>query len=254
MRLLLTNDDGIEASGLRALEASLEATAECWVIAPAREQSAGGHALSLRRPVHVDRLGERRFAVHGSPADCVYLGLQLLCQAPFDAVVSGINRGANLALDVYYSGTVAAAREAAMWGIPALAVSLFVDNGRPSPSPCWASAAGLAGAVLRDLLARGLPPEVLLSLNVPDLPPERIRGIRLARLGRRRWSRFAEERRDGEGRPHCWLGGTHLGFDGPPDSDGHLIEEGWAALCPLQLDCTADSALAGLAAWDALQR
>jgi 5'-nucleotidase len=108
--------------------------------------------------------------------------------------------------------------------------------------------------VLADLLDRGLPEEVLLNLNVPDLPLERIRGLRVARLGRRRWSRVAEERRDPEGRPFCWLGGRHLGFDGPADSDGRILEGGWATLCPLQLDCTSEGMLAELSTWDALRR
>ena len=152
MQLLLSNDDGINAPGLAALSGGLAELAECWVVAPAHENSAGSHALSLHRPLRVHPRGERRFAVDGSPADCVYLGLQRFMPVRPAAVVSGINRGANVSLDVYYSGTVAAAREAAMWGVPALSVSLFTDGSDAAPVQHWDSAVHLARQVLIELL------------------------------------------------------------------------------------------------------
>ncbi|MFH1466447.1 MAG: 5'/3'-nucleotidase SurE [Pseudomonadota bacterium] len=253
MLLLLTNDDGIAAPGLEALARALAPVAECWVIAPAQEQSAGSHSLSLHRPLRVRPAGERRHSVDGSPADCVYMGLGGLCPRTPDAVVCGINHGGNLALDVYYSGTVAAAREAAMWGVPALSVSLLVDLPGAAVERHWAGAGAWARRVVETMLQRGLPPETLLNLNVPNLPPGEIRGLRSAALGRRTWSRVVDERRDLKGRPYCWIGGSHLGFEGGPETDGALAAQGWATLTPLQLDCTAGRALEGLARWPLVQ-
>lgn len=249
MRLLLSNDDGISAPGLAALERGLGELGCCWVLAPAQEYSAGSHALSLHRPLRVLPAGERRFAVDGSPADCVYLGLQHFLSERPHAVVCGINRGANVSLDVYYSGTVAAAREAAMWGVPALSVSLFTDGGGGPGDLNWASAVHFAQRVTRELVQRGLGFEGLLNLNVPDLPLQEIRGLRVARLGRRHWSRVVEARRDIKERPYYWLGGHHLGFEPIQDSDGPSVQQGWATLTPLRLDCTHEAALETLASW-----
>ncbi len=253
MRLLLSNDDGVGAPGLEALELALSSLAECWVLAPLHEQSACSHALSLHRSLRVQSLGPRRFAVDGTPADCVYLGLQHFCPTRPDAVISGINRGANVSLDVYYSGTVAAAREAVMWGVPALSVSLFLDAGAPSAREHWESAAYFASRVVRELVGRSLPPEVLLNLNVPNLPLSDIRGLVVTTLGRRRWSRVVDERRDIKGRPYYWIGGTHLGFDDDPDSDGPSVDCGWATLTPVRLDCTAHTMLDELRSWSVVQ-
>jgi 5'-nucleotidase len=253
MKLLLSNDDGIHAPGLAALERGLAELAECWTLAPAEEYSAGSHALSLHRPLRVSPVGPRRYAVGGSPADCTYLGLQHFLPERPAAVVCGVNRGANVSLDVYYSGTVAAAREAAMWGVPALSVSLYTD-GDQGGDPHWDSAAHFARLVVRELLERGLPGEGLLNLNVPNLPLDAIQGLRAARLGRRRWSRVVDARRDIKGRPYYWLGGHHLGFDELPESDGPLVRQGWATLTPLRLDCTDEPMLRELASWDVVRK
>ncbi len=250
MNLLLSNDDGISAPGLAALEHGLGPQGTCWVIAPAGEYSAGSHALSLHRPLRVTPAGERRFAVDGSPADCIYLGLAHFVPERPAAVVCGINRGANVSLDVYYSGTVAAAREAAMWGVPAVSVSLFTDGGGAQGELHWATAAHFASRVVGEVLARGIGFEGSLNLNVPNLPLAEVRGLRVARLGRRHWSRVVDARRDIKGRPYFWIGGHHQGFDDIPDSDGPNIQQGWATLTPLRLDCTDEPMLSELAAWD----
>jgi len=254
MNLLLSNDDGIHAPGLAALEAGLSELGPCWTLAPAQEASAGSHALSLHRPLRVEPAGERRFAVDGSPADCVYLGLQHFLPHPPDVVVCGINRGANVSLDVYYSGTVAAAREAAMWGLPALSVSLFTDGGGASGELHWDSAVHFARRVTTEIVQRGLGFEGLLNLNIPNLPLEDIRGLRVARLGRRHWSRVVDARQDIKARPYYWLGGHHLGFEPIPDSDGPCVQQGWATLTPLRLDCTHEGALDALASWNAVRQ
>ncbi len=254
MNLLLSNDDGIAAPGLAALEAGLAELGSCWVLAPHQEYSAGSHALGLHRPLRVHPAGERRYAVEGSPADCVYLGLQHFLPERPDAVICGINRGANVSLDVYYSGTVAAAREAAMWGLPALSVSLFTDSGGPTGRLHWDSAAHFAQRVTAELLERGLGFEGLLNLNVPNLPLDTIKGLRVARLGRRSWSRVVDARQDIKDRPYYWIGGHHLGFEPIPDSDGPSVEAGWATLTPLRLDCTDERAMDALSSWRAVRQ
>src|SRR5437899_795159 len=173
--LLVTNDDGVHAPGLAALEAALAELGDVYVLAPEREQSACGHALTLHRPLRVDRLGERRFAVNGTPSDCVNLGvLGFLAGRPV-LVVAGVNHGTNLGDDVTYSGTVSAAMEGTLLGVPAVAVSLAPDGD-------LAVAAELARLIALRVLVTGLPKKTLLNVNVPAHPP---RGIRLTRLGHR---------------------------------------------------------------------
>jgi len=252
VKFLLCNDDGIFAPGLRALERAFSELGQCWVVAPSRERSATGHALTLHRPLRARQVGERRYSVDGNPADCVYMGLQRYCPEP-DLVICGINRGANVAYDVYYSGTVGAAREAAIWGLPALSVSLFVDWSTPIDEHCWASAGQLARELAGDLLRNPLPPEILLNLNVPDLPLSRIKGLRSARLGRRYWSRSVDERRDTKGRPYFWIGGEHVGFGDIAGSDGPAVVEGWATVTPLRLDTTEEPLLESISKWPSVR-
>jgi 5'-nucleotidase len=240
MILLLSNDDGIGAPGLQVLEASLSDVAECHVVAPSEERSACGHSLTLRQSLRPFRHGERRHSVSGSPADAVYVGIHHLLPERPAMVVSGINDGANLAFDTYYSGTVAAAREAVMAGIPAFAVSLCTDRSLAvSTRKHFESAGVLARELALSLLDHPLPEGHFWNLNVPDRPLAEIRGLRAVGLGRRFWEPRVEERRDPAGKPYLWLGGKHLGFAALPDSDGPTVLDGWATLTPLRLDTTA---------------
>src|SRR5262249_27149432 len=171
--ILVTNDDGVHAPGLAAPGAGLAGLGEVWVVAPEREQSACGHALTLHRPVRVHQVGERRFAVNGTPSDCVNLGvLGFLPERPV-LIASGVNHGANLGDDVTYSGTVSAAMEATLLGVPAIAISLL-DGGE------LAHAAAVARVVAMRVLVEGLPRKTLLNVNVPSQAP---RGLRVTRLG-----------------------------------------------------------------------
>ncbi len=234
MNILLTNDDGFDAPGLRALEAALLGLGTLWTVAPLSEQSAKSHALSMGEPIRALPRGDHGWAVTGTPADCVYLGVNKLLPTPPDIVISGINAGSNLATDVYYSGTVAGAREGACFGLRALAVSLWIQ---PGGAPNWQTAGTLARKVAAELLARPPLPGVLLNLNVPDvLEP---RGLRVTRLGRRHYQPMVDAREDPRGRAYYWIGGDHDRFEGAPDSDGHVCEAGWATVTPLQLDHTA---------------
>jgi 5'-nucleotidase len=239
VRVLLSNDDGIHAAGLRALAAAF-AGDEVWVVAPDREQSASSHAISLHRPLRVNEVEPRWYTVDGTPTDAVYMGLCLvLRQAPPDVVLAGINHGPNLANDVHYSGTVAAAMEGALLGFRAVAVSLA----GPPPHD-FAPAARFAASLVRGLLARPVPTPFLLNVNVPPGP---VRGYRLARLGRRTYGNEVVEKTDPRGRKYYWIGGEGgARNEDIPGSDCNAVQEGVASLTPLQLDSTHDAVLQGL--------
>lgn len=241
VNILLTNDDGYDAPGLRVLEAALAGLGTLWTIAPQLEQSAKSHALSMRDAIRVTSRGERAWDVSGTPADCVYLGVHKLLPMRPDLVVSGVNAGSNLATDVYYSGTVAAAREAACIGIPALAVSLWMEPGYERQ---WSVAGAFARTVAERMLTLPATPGVLFNLNVPNTATPL--GLRVATLGRRHYQPLVDARTDPRGRPYYWIGGDHERFEGADDSDGHLCEAGWATLTPLQLDHTATEMVDGL--------
>jgi 5'-nucleotidase len=244
--LLLTNDDGVDSPGLRALEAAVEGLGEVWTVAPATEQSAKSHALTMHEPLRVARLGPRRFSVTGTPADCVYLAIHHLLPSRPGLVLSGINRGSNLATDVYYSGTVAAAREASTMDLPAIAASLWV---RPGGDPNWQTAGAIVHRVAAEVLANGLPPGMLLNVNVPDVPVAEVRGLRVAPLGRRYYQPLVSHQTDPRGRPYFWIGGDHDRFADRPETDGPLCEAGWAVVSPMELDPTAHRFLSPLVAW-----
>jgi 5'-nucleotidase len=243
VRVLLSNDDGVYAPGLRALAAAFDGD-EVWVVAPDREQSASSHAISLHRPLRMIEVGPRRFAVDGTPTDAVYMGLNLVLRsARPDVVVSGVNHGPNLGNDVLYSGTVAAAMEAALLGVNAIAVSLAA----PPPHE-FGEAARFAAALARRVVANPPPAPLLLNVNVPAGP---IRGYRFARLGRRTYGNEVVEKTDPRGRKYYWIGGE----GGPtneniPGSDCNAaLLEGVVAVTPLHLDSTHDAVLQELRSW-----
>src|SRR3954468_12655719 len=190
MRILLSNDDGVHAIGLKRLQKELSKLGEVWTFAPLEEKSTTGHSLTIHKPLRMIPMGHQFFGVSGSPADCVYLGIRQVMKKLPDLVVSGINRGANLGQDVYYSGTVSAAREASILGIPAMAVSLAVNFQKPKPDDQnhYETAAEAAVGALRVLLKKDCPHHTLYNLNVPNVPRARLKGIRLARQGFRFYS------------------------------------------------------------------
>lgn len=245
MLFLLTNDDGIEAPGLAALAAAMEGLGELWTVAPATEQSAKSHALTMHEPLRVVEHGPRRFAVTGTPADCVYLAVHHLLPRRPTLVLSGINRGTNLATDVHYSGTVAAAREASTMDIPAIAASLWVGDGPPR----WATAQKVVRQLATEVARHGVPPGILVNLNVPDRAPEDLRGVRVAAMGRRYYQPMVEAKTDPRGKRYFWIGGDHDRFDDLPETDGPLCEQGYATVTPLMLDVTASALLGTLRSW-----
>src|SRR5687767_10895657 len=205
MRILVSNYDGVDAPGIVAVASRLAREHEVWVVAPQSERSAQSHSLTMHKPLRILPRGERVWAVSGTPADCIYLGLHHLLGARPDVVVSGINRGSNLGTDVHYSGTVAAAREACLHGYPAIAISLHRDSADPVDH--WDTAADIAARVVAALANDPLPPRVFLNVNVPNAAPDRIRGVKACRLGDRFYHPSVDERTDPRGRPYVWIGG-----------------------------------------------
>jgi len=247
MRLLLTNDDGVNAQGLQTLAAALQDDHDVWVVAPAVEQSSMSHSLTLRDPLRIERLGLQRYAVGGTPADCVYVALHHLLDNPPDLVISGINHGSNLGSDVHYSGTVAAAREACLQGVPAVAVSLHLSS-RDSERH-WDNSASVVQRIVAGLQAHPLSAGVVLNVNVPNVAAATLRGIRACALGGRSYEPRVEERKDPWGRSYVWIGGAHSRFHGGPGTDGATVEAGWASVCPLSLSVTEHSTLERLREW-----
>ncbi len=241
MRLLLSNDDGVHAYGLRALAAAFPGD-DVWVVAPDREQSATSHSISLHRPLRLHEVGPRRFSVDGTPTDAVYMALNHVMrgQRP-DLVISGINHGPNLGNDVLYSGTVAAAREGALLGVNAIAISMA-----SGPPFAFDHAAAFAAALARRVLARPPPATTLLNVNVPPGP---VKGYRFARLGRRTYGQEVVEKLDPRGRRYYWIG-SEASYEDVPNSDcSTVFQEGLVSVTPLHLDSTHDALLSEMRNW-----
>ena len=244
-RVLLTNDDGIEARGLKLLHKVMRGLCrDVWIVAPELEQSGASHSLTLHRPLRVRRLGPRRFAVDGTPTDCVLLALKTLIREKRPTlVISGINSGANLGDDVTYSGTVAAAMEATLLGVPAIAFSMtYRDRGKIQ----WATAERHAPAVIRRLVAQPWPRNTLINVNFPDLPPSEVKGISVARQGRHKIGDQLMERTDPRGRPYYWIGPLRETGDGVAGTDITEVTKGRITLTPILLDLTNAAALVAL--------
>jgi len=233
MIILLSNDDGIQSEGLTALEASLSPLGELYTVAPDRAQSSMSHALTLHRPLRVHELGPRRLAVDGTPVDCVKLALSGLLPARPNLVVSGINKGPNLGDDIIYSGTVSAAIEAALLGIPAIAVSLVTFQ-----ESDFRVAAAFTAELVGKIQERGFAPATLLNVNVPALPREQLKGWKLTRMGKRHYSETIVERVDPRGGKYYWIGGDDLGFAHDDGTDCMAVHEGYVSVTPLQVDLT----------------
>lgn len=247
MNLLLSNDDGIDAPGLTALEDHMATLGTVWTVAPDKERSAQSHSLSLTKPLRVLPLGPRRWSVSGTPADCVYLAVHHLLEAHPDVVISGINNGSNLGNDIHYSGTVAAAREACLHGLVAVSVSLHRRAGEREAH--WETAAAVTERVVAAIVADPPPAWVHINVNVPNIPLDQLRGLRACQLGRRTYTPMVDLRRDPRGRQYFWIGGPHDRFEPDPRSDGTAVEEGFASVTPLSAFPTHDATLAALERW-----
>jgi 5'-nucleotidase len=235
-RILVTNDDGVRSEGLQALADALKRLGEVTVVAPLVEASAIGHALTLRRPLRLEKIDERVFAVDGTPTDCVNIGVITVLKGLPDLVVSGINKGWNLGDDVTYSGTVAGAMEGALLGAPSIAVSLKRTNDEFDFTQAAEAAATLAAAVLR----RGLPARTFLNVNVPL---EKAKGFRVTIQGKRNHVTSVAEKIDPRGQPYYWIEEGENDWEPHELSDYHAVKAGYISVTPLYPDLTNYAAI-----------
>jgi len=247
MTILVTNDDGIRAPGIKALARAVETLGEVFIVAPDREQSAVSHALTLHHPLRAMKLSENRHAVDGTPTDCVNLGIHALLPRRPELVLSGINRGANLGEDVTYSGTVSAAMEATLMGVPALAFSLACTG----DDALWDEAAEVARRVITLTLSTGFPPDTLLNVNIPNIPVADIAGIRVTTQGKRSYDGTIIDKIDPRGKTYYWIGSDNLRFNDIEGSDYWAISRGFVSITPLHLDLTNYRILSALSGWNA---
>lgn len=244
MKILVSNDDGYLATGINALAEALSAIADVTVVAPDRNHSGASNSLTLHSPLRVHKIEEKRYFVNGTPSDCVHLALSGFLQEDPDIVVSGVNHGANLGDDVIYSGTVAAAMEGRFLGLPAIAVSLV---GRHASH--FDTAARVAADLVSKLQADPLPNDVMLNVNVPDVPFAELTGIESTRLGFRHRSEPMVKQKDPHGRSIYWIGPAGEGQDAGAGTDFEAIERGAVAVTPIKVDLTRHEVLPNLKDW-----
>lgn len=250
MRILLTNDDGIYADGLRAACSELAELGQVFVVAPDREKSATGHGITVHRPLRVEEVhslacAKKAWAVDGTPSDCVKIAIECLLDVRPDIVLSGINRGPNLGTDVLYSGTVSAAIEGVILGLPAVAISLAaIEN------PYYDFAAKFTRRIAVKVLEEGLPPDTLLNINIPSLPREDITGLAVTRLGVRKYRNVFDKRIDPRGRTYYWLAGEVVEVDDGPDTDSTALKNNMISITPIHFDLTRVDMMEMIRRWD----
>ena len=253
MKILVCNDDGIFSKGILQLASSMSEIGETTVVAPDDERSATGHAITLHKPlrikpVNLPELNIRAFAVDGTPADCVKIGYDIVMERDVDLVISGINRGPNLGTDVLYSGTVSAAFEGAILGLPSIAVSLVSYD-----SDDYVFAGKVAVKIAEKLMEHGLPSGAILNINVPAVPEKEIKGIKTARLGVRRYAENYIKRLDPRGKPYYWLTGEAIDDDmangDGMDTDITAVANNYVAVTPIHFDLTLHSYIENVNKW-----
>ena len=241
LRILVTNDDGIHAPGLKGLEEiAREISDLVWVVAPETEQSGASHSLSIAMPMRLREVSQGRYAVQGTPTDCVVMGLRhILKDQKVDLVLSGVNRGANIAGDVTYSGTIAAAMEGTLLGVPSIALSQAVRAKNKNAK--WSTARTHAPELIRRLIKLGWPRDVLININFPDAPHDAIQGVNVTRQGHQDISAlYIDEHVDPRGVPYFWIGERGPYGDASEDSDLIALRNGYISVTPLHLDLTHD--------------
>ncbi len=250
MRILVTNDDGIHAEGLDVCEEIAHALSDdVWIVAPEHDQSGVAHSLSLNDPLRLRQIAERRFAVRGTPTDCIIMGARhVLDGKAIDLVLSGVNRGRNVGEDVIYSGTVAGAMEGAVLGIASVALSQAYKS-RSSQPPFWETSLRFAPDIIRKVLAAGVRQGALININFPDCRAEEVKGVAVAALGRRRQERLhIDKRMDGRGNPYYWIAYTRQDAIKPEHgTDIAALDDHCIALTPLRIDITDEPTMTGLA-------
>lgn len=246
MHILIANDDGLYAPGIRLLSERLAECGQVTVVAPDRDRSGASNSLTLDQPIRVDRRSDGAYRVFGTPTDCVHIAITGLLEEEPDMVVSGINAGANLGDDVIYSGTVAAAMEGRFLGLPAMAVSLVYGQDGPQ---YYETAAKVACILMQRLITEPLPADTILNVNVPDLPWEKIRGFETTRLGHRHRSEDVIPLSDPRGRSFYWIGPPGGEQDNGPGTDFNAIRQGFVSVTPIHVDLTRYQALDQVSHW-----
>jgi 5'-nucleotidase len=236
-RILVTNDDGIGAPGLRLLErVARQLSSDVWVVAPETNQSGASHSLTMHRPLRIRRLSRRRFAVDGTPTDCVLLALQIVIRnGAVDLVLSGVNQGSNLGEDVTYSGTIAAAMEATLFNVPAFALSQCSRNGHPVK---WATAEQHAPDIIARLFTSDWPKDLLINVNFPDCLAASVQGYRVTTQGKRKLGDELIERIDPRGQPYVWIGGLRSDEVQQEGTDLQAVAESYISVTPIHMDMT----------------
>lgn len=240
--ILVSNDDGIHSPGIKKLASALRRLGTVYVVAPDRERSASSHSLTLHRPLRMTEIGPNLVAVDGTPTDSINLAVHGVLPRKPDCVVSGINAGANLGEDVSYSGTVSAAMEGTLLGIPSIAVSLVARKDFD-----FTASAAFAVKLVRRILNKGLPKDTFLNVNVPSA--RKIKGYRITSQGKRHFSDVVIEKKDPRGRKYYWIGGDIDRWEGGKESDFHAINQGYISITPLHLDMTNYKAMDELNRW-----
>ncbi|MBI4208760.1 MAG: 5'/3'-nucleotidase SurE [Deltaproteobacteria bacterium] len=242
--ILLCNDDGIYSGGLKALEKAIRPLGTLYIVAPDRDQSTVSHSLTLHRPLRIHRRGERGYAVNGTPTDCVNLAINTILPRKPALLISGINKGGNIGDDVTYSGTVSAAMEGTLLGIPSFAISVMGRNDFD-----FGAATSFARRVARAILENGLPKETLLNVNVPSLPAKRILGYTVTQQGKRVYEEVITEKIDPRGKKYYWIGGDELKYKPDGASDMAAIRKRYISITPIHLDLTDYAFLDELRQW-----
>lgn len=245
MKFLISNDDGIHARGIQVLARRMSRIGDIKVVAPEKNHSGASNSLTLGEPIRVKEIEKNWYRVRGTPSDCVHLALTGLLESDPDIVVSGINCGANLGDDVIYSGTVAAAMEGRFLGLPAIAVSLVIED----EARHFETAAEAVALIVERLQKDPLPADTILNINVPDLPWEEVRGFEVTRLGHRHRAENVIATEDPRGKPLYWIGPAGAGQDAGPGTDFDAVERGYVAITPIHVDLTRYKALEQVSHW-----
>lgn len=242
--ILISNDDGIHSEGIKTLARALKRVGEVFIVAPDRERSAASHSLTLHKPLRVEKIGPNAYAINGTPTDCINLAVNGILKKRPDLVVSGINKGGNLGDDVTYSGTVSAAMEGTLLGIPSFAISL-VSISRENFD--FKNAARFAARLARFILKNRLPKDTLLNINVPDV--DEIKGYRITKQGKRLYGDAIVEKVDPRGKKYYWIGGDILKWEGGEDTDFKAITSNFISITPVHLDMTNYASFKELHKW-----
>ncbi len=249
MKILISNDDGIDSPGINALANELKKIGDVVVVAPSTEQSAVGHAITMKIPLRITEYYKNGdffgYAIDGTPADCIKIGIRNILKTSPDIVISGINNGSNTAINIIYSGTVSAAREAAIMDVPAIAVSVASHEAKH-----FDSAAKIVAQLVQKVIRKGLPNGTLLNVNVPDVPEEKIAGILLTQQGKSKWDDIYEERYDPYGKKYYWLTGNLIQTDNDLITDQFAIKNNYVSVTPIHFDLTDYKTYDSMKTWN----